>query len=61
MLEVAFRSTEEGVNLQIRHNMDLFNMSHKTEGIVLQEMLFADYSAIVAHTAEGTQALVDRF
>ena len=44
----------------------LFHVSHfkaktKTERILVQELLFADDSAIVAHTAEGTQALVDRF
>ena len=66
MLEVAFRSTEEGVYIQIQHNVDLFNMSHfkaktKTDGIVVQEILFAEDSAIMAHTAEGTKALVDRF
>ena len=66
MLEVAFRSTEEGVYIQTRSNADLFNVSHfkaknKTERILVQELLFADDSAIVAHTAEGTQALVDRF
>ena len=66
MLEVAFRSTEEGVYIQTRHNADLFNVSHfkaktKTERILVKELLFADDSAIVAHTAEGTQALVDRF
>ena len=66
MLEVAFRSTEEGVYIQTRHNADLFNVSHfkaksKTERILVQEMLFADDSAIVAHTAEEIQALVDRF
>ena len=66
MLEVAFRSTQEGVYIQTRHNADLFNVSHfkaktKTEHILVQEMLFADDSAIVAHTAEEIQALVDRF
>ena len=66
MMEVAFRSTEEGMSIQTRHNANLFNVSHfkaktKTECILLQEMLFADDSAIVAHTAEGIQALVDRF
>ena len=66
MLEVAFRSTEEGLYIQTRHNADLFNVSHfkaktKTERILVQELLFADDSAIVAHTAEGTQALVDRY
>ena len=52
--------------IQTRHNADLFNVSHfkgktKTERILVQEMLFADDSTIVAPTAEGTQALVDRF
>ena len=41
--------------------MSHFKAKTKTEPILVQELLFADDSAIVAHTAEGTQALVDRF
>ena len=33
----------------------------KTERILVQEMLTADYSTIVAHTADEIQVLVDKF
>ena len=33
----------------------------KAERILVQEMLIADYSVIVAHTADEIQVLVDKF
>ena len=60
MLEVAFRSTEEGVYIQTWHNADLFNASTSRPrpelGILVKELIFAEDSAITAHTAEDSAA-----
>ena len=50
MLEVAFRSTEEGVYIQTWHNADLFNASTSRPklGILVKELIFAEDSAITA-------------
>ena len=65
-LEVAFRNTTEGVYIQTRHNADLFYVSHfkantNTNRILVRKMLFADDSALVGHTVEDIQVLVDKF
>ena len=66
MLEVAFKDSTEGVYIQTRKDADLFNISHfkaktKTRLKIVREMLFADDSALVAHSEEDIQHLVDRF
>ena len=66
MLEVAFKDIQEGVYIQTRKEADLFNVAHfkstsRTTTKVVRELLFADDSALVAHTPDGIQALVDRF
>ena len=63
MLDDAFRDMGEGVYIQSRQRADLFNVSHfkattKTTRIL---MLFADDSALVAHSAEEMQKIVDAF
>jgi len=53
-----------GVYIQSRHNADLFNVAHfraKTTRILMRELLFADDSALVAHSAEEMQKIVDAF
>ena len=66
MLEEAFRDLDEGVYIQSRQDANLFNMSHfkaktKTTQILVRELLFADDSALVAHTPEQMQCVVDAF
>jgi hypothetical protein len=66
MLEEAFRDLDEGVYIQSRQDANLFNVSHfkaktKTTQILVRELLFADDSALVAHTPEQMQRIVDAF
>ena len=66
MLEVAFKDVNEGVYIRTRHNADLFNVSQLraktlTKRNLVREMLFADDSAVVAHSSEEIQKLIDRF
>lgn len=64
MLEEAFRNSTEGVYIQTRPDANLFKLSHfnaktKTTLMVVREMLFADDCALVSHSAEEKQRLVD--
>ena len=57
MLEEAFRDMGDGVYIQSCQNADLFKVTHfraktKTTKILVRELLFADDSALVAHSAE---------
>ena len=57
MLDETFRDTDNGVYIQSRQSVDLFNVEHfraktKTTWILLRALLFADDSALVAHSAE---------
>ena len=66
MLDDAFRDMEDGVYIQSRQSADLFNIAHfrakpKTTRILMGELLFADDSALVAHSAEEIQKIVDAF
>ena len=66
MLEVAFKNSQEGVYIQTRHNAYLFIMSHfktktRTAMHLVWELLFADDSALVAHSASEMQSLVASF
>ena len=65
MLEVAFKDTSEGY-IQTRKEADLFNVAQfkaksKTSIKLVREMLYADDSALVAHSVEDMQSLVDKF
>ena len=58
----------DGVYRQSRQNADLFNVDTslfraktKTTRILMRELLFADDSALVAHSAEEMQKIVDAF
>ena len=60
MLDEAFR------DIQLRPSADLFNVAHfraktKTTRILIRELLFADDSALVAHSGEEMQNIVDAF
>lgn len=66
MLDEAFRDVGEGVYIQSRQEADLFNASHfkaktKSKKILVRELLFADDSALVAHTPEQMQHVIDTF
>ena len=63
MLDEAFRDMGDGVYIQSRQSADLFNVAHfraktKTTRILTRELLFADDSALVAHSAEEMQKIV---
>ena len=56
----------EGVYIQTRKEANLFNVAQlkattKTSLIVIRELLFADDSALVSHSATDRQVLVDKF
>ena len=64
MLDKAFRDMRDGVYIQFRQSADLFNVAHfraktKTTRLLMRELLFADDSALVAHSAEELQKIVD--
>ena len=66
MLEVAFKDVHEGIYIQTRPGADLFNVTQfksktRTTKHLVREMLFADDSALVAHSAADMQVLVDHF
>ena len=66
MLDEAFRDMGDGIYRQSRQSADLFNVAHfraktKTTWILIRELLFADDSALVAHSAEEMQKIVDAF
>ena len=66
LIDEAFRNMGGGVYIQSRQSADLFNVPHfraktKTTRILMRELLFADDSALVAHSAEEMQKIVDVF
>ena len=66
MLDEAFRDMGDGVYIQSRQSADLFNVAHfraktKTTRILMRELLFADDSALVAHSAEEMPKIMDAF
>ena len=66
MLEEAFRDIGDGIYIQSRQNADLFTVAHfraktKTTNILVRELLFADDGALIAHSAEEIQRIVDAF
>ena len=66
MLEEAFKDMGDGIYIQSRQNADLFTVAHfraktKTTNMLVRELLFADDSALIAHSAEEIQRIVDAF
>ena len=70
MFDDYFRDVGDGVYIQSRQTTDLINVAHfrakiKTTGILMRELmrelLFADDSALVAHSAEEIHKIVDAF
>ena len=56
----------DGIYIQSRQSADLFNVAHfrektQTTWILMRELLFADDSALVAHSAEEMRKIMDAF
>ena len=65
MLSHAFKTSTEGVFLHTRADGKLFNLARlrantKVRHVVIREMLFGDDAALVTHTMEDLQQLIDR-
>ena len=65
-LEEDFRDMGDEVYVQSRQNADLFTVAHfrakpKTTNILVRELLLADDSALIAHSADKIQRIVDAF
>ena len=68
MLKEAFRYTGDRIYIQSRHNADLFTVAHfrartkiTNTNILVRELLFADDNALIAHSADEIQRIVDAF
>ena len=66
MLDEAFRDMGEDVYIQFRQGADLFNVAQfrakiKTIRILMRELLFVNDSALVRHSAEEMQKIMDVF
>ena len=66
MLDVAFQGRREGVYIQSRQDADLFKMTHfkartKCTLTLVRELLFADDSALIAHSPERMQQVMNAF
>ena len=64
ILDEAFRDMGDGVYISSRQSADLLNIVHfraktNTTRILMRELLFADDSALVAHSAEEMQKIMD--
>ena len=65
MLSYALNTSTEGVFLHTRADGKLFNLARlraktKVRHVVIREMLFADDAALVTHTMEDLQQLIDK-
>ena len=65
MLSYAFKTSTEGVFLNTRADGKLVNLARlraktKVRYVVIREMLLADDAALVTHTMEDLQQLIDR-
>ena len=66
MLEEAFIDMGDAIYIQPRQNADHFTVAHfrakiKSTSILVRELLFANDSALIAHSAEEIQRIVDAF
>ena len=66
MLRYAFGHTSGGILLHTRSDGRLFNLGRlkaktKIRRILIRDLLLADNAAVVAHSAQHLQALLDRF
>ena len=66
LLEEAFRDLGDGIYIQLCQNADLFTVAHfraktKNTNIFVRQLLFADDSALITHSADEIQRIVDAF
>ena len=66
MLKHAFDTTTEGIYLRTRSDGRLFKLARlraktKVRKVLIRDMLFADDAAVVTHTQEELQSLMDCF
>ena len=66
LLKHAFDTTTEGIYLRTRSDGRLFNLARlrantKVREVLIRDMLFADEAAVVAHTHDELQSLIDCF
>lgn len=66
MLEEAFQGMTDGVYIQSRQDADLFNATHfkartKSTLVLIRELLFADDSALLAHSPQEMQRIINAF
>ena len=66
MLDEAFRNIVDGVYIKSRQSADLLNTAHfkaktMTTRILMRELLIAVHTALVAHSGEELQKVVDAF
>ena len=66
MLTYAFGTVSDGIYLHTRHDGKLFNLKRlraktKVTCALIRKMLFADNAALVSHTHEDLQCLMERF
>ena len=66
MLKTAFGNSTEGIHLCTRSDGKLFNLSQlkaqsKIGKKLIRDMLYVDDAAVVAHSQDELQALLDRF
>ena len=64
MLYVAFKNCDKGVYLQTHSDGNIFNLRRfnaktKVSDVLIRDLLFADYCALVAHTIEDIQFIMD--
>ena len=65
LLKHAFKATEDGILLRTRSDSKLLNPSrlrakNKVRKVILRDFLFADDAALVAHSAEKIQSLLNQ-
>ena len=66
LIRHAFEGNDEGIYLRSRHDGGLFNISRfraktKVREMTVRELLFAGDAALVAHSEESLQRLLDKF
>ena len=66
LLKHAFDTTTEGIYIRTRSDGRLFNLARlraktKVLKVLIRDMLFADDAAVVTHTLEELQSLMDCF
>ena len=66
LLKHAFDSSDDGVHIHTRSDGKLFDLSRlraktKVRRVLIREMLFADVAALVTHTEEALQRMINNF